>query len=100
MFNLQHRADLRPNTSSYDLAESCVFSKQPLPPFCAARLWLYNIKILVFYQNQTLFIPRLLSYFAEFLKSGYSITLIFLISLPVSVYSTFCLDLFFLETHQ
>jgi len=29
---LQHRAGVRSYTSSYDLAESCVFSKQSLPP--------------------------------------------------------------------
>jgi len=28
----QHRAGVRPNTSSFDFAESCVFSKQSLPP--------------------------------------------------------------------
>ena len=31
-FTLQHRAGVRPYTSSYDLAESCVFSKQSPPP--------------------------------------------------------------------
>lgn len=35
LFTLQHRAGVRPNTSSYDLAESCVFIKQSLLPiFC------------------------------------------------------------------
>ncbi len=29
----QHRAGIRPYTSSYDFAESCVFSKQSQPPF-------------------------------------------------------------------
>ena len=29
----QHRAGVRPYTSSYDLAESCVFDKQSLGPF-------------------------------------------------------------------
>ncbi len=28
----QHRAGVRPNTSFYNLAESCVFNKQSLPP--------------------------------------------------------------------
>jgi len=51
-FNLQHRADLRPNTSSYDLAESCVFSKQALPSF--RYVFLGN-------QEKTLFIPKLQS---------------------------------------
>lgn len=31
-FILWHRADVRHYTSSYDLAESCVFIKQSLPP--------------------------------------------------------------------
>ena len=33
LFVFQHRAGVRPYTSFYNLAESCVFSKQSLPPF-------------------------------------------------------------------
>ena len=33
LLTFQHRAGVRPYTSSYDFAESCVFSKQSLPPF-------------------------------------------------------------------
>ena len=32
-FKTQHRADIRPYTSFYNFAESCVFNKQSLPPF-------------------------------------------------------------------
>ena len=32
LFTFQHRAGVRPYTSSFDLAESCVFSKQSPPP--------------------------------------------------------------------
>ena len=32
LLTYQHRAGVRPYTSSYDLAESCVFIKQSLPP--------------------------------------------------------------------
>jgi len=32
LLTVQHRAGVRPYTSSYDFAESCVFSKQSLPP--------------------------------------------------------------------
>ncbi|MBS4163024.1 hypothetical protein PRO82_000313 [Candidatus Protochlamydia amoebophila] len=31
LFVFQHRAGVRPYTSFYNLAESCVFSKQSLP---------------------------------------------------------------------
>ena len=33
LLTFQHRAGVRPYTSSYDFAESCVFDKQSLPPF-------------------------------------------------------------------
>jgi hypothetical protein len=32
LLTYQHRAGVRPNTSSYDFAESCVFIKQSQPP--------------------------------------------------------------------
>ena len=32
LLTFQHRAGVRPYTSSYDFAESCVFIKQSLPP--------------------------------------------------------------------
>ena len=64
LFTLQHRADVRPYTSSYDLAESCVFIKQsPLPILC--HLFLSKEK------KKVLFLPKLQSHFAEFLQYSY-----------------------------
>ncbi len=53
-----HRAGVRPYTSSYDLAESCVFIKQSLPP------------ILCHSQKRVPLLPKLRGHFAEFLKLG------------------------------
>jgi hypothetical protein len=59
---LQHRAGVRPNTSSFDLAESCVFSKQSLSPlFCLLP------KVAL---GKAPFIPKLQGQFAEFLQGG------------------------------
>lgn len=59
---LQHRAGVRPNTSSFDLAESCVFSKQSLSPlFCLLP------KVAL---GEAPFIPKLQGQFAEFLQGG------------------------------
>ena len=38
LFGIQHRAGVRPYTSCYHLAESCVFSKQSLPPILCHRV--------------------------------------------------------------
>ena len=55
-FTFQHRAGVRPYTSSYDLAESCVFSKQsPLQNFLQPF-------------KKASFIPKLQDHFAEFLQ--------------------------------
>ena len=43
LLTFQHRAGVRPYMSSYDLAESCVFSKQSLPPFFCHLLWRYSL---------------------------------------------------------
>ena len=40
LLTFQHRAGVRPYTSSYELAESCVFGKQSLPLLCCNHLWL------------------------------------------------------------
>jgi len=53
-----HRAGVRPYTSSYDLAESCVFIKQSLPP------------ILCHSSKGVSLLPKLRGHFAEFLKLG------------------------------
>ena len=55
-----HRAGVSPYTSSYDFAETCVFSKQSLPPIlCRFK------KVSLF---KTPFIPKLQGQFAEFLQ--------------------------------
>ena len=52
----QHRAGVRPYTSSFNLAEPCVFSKQSLPPsMCPPPLVA---------QKWGLLIPKLRKYFA------------------------------------
>jgi len=55
----QHWAGVRPYTSSYDFAKSWVFSKHSLSPFCDT------------FYKKVLFLPKLQSYFAEFLKNSY-----------------------------
>jgi len=56
----QHRAGLRPNTSLLNFAESCVFDKQSLSPSLCHFFFMFNKK-------KALVLPKLLSYFAEFL---------------------------------
>ena len=56
---LQHRAGVSPYTSSYELAETCVFTKQSLPPI------LCQLKEISLFQS--LLLPKLQSHFAEFL---------------------------------
>ena len=53
----QHRAGVTPYTSSFDLAESCVFAKQSLGPFHCGLL------------SQAPLIPKLRGQFAEFLNN-------------------------------
>ena len=56
----RHRAGVRPYTSSCDFAESCVFSKQSLPPgLCPPPLVA---------QKRGPLIPKLRGQFAEFLQ--------------------------------
>ena len=58
----QHRAGVRPYTSSYDFAEPCVFSKQSPPPsLCPPPILAYK---------RGLLLANLRRYFAEFLKCG------------------------------
>lgn len=56
---LQHRAGVSPYTSSYELAETCVFIKQSLPPILCQQK---KIALLL-----SLLLPKLQSHFAEFL---------------------------------
>ncbi len=58
LLTFQRRAGVRPYTSFYNFAESCVFSKQSLLPIMC-------------HQILALLIPKLQSYFAEFLQHCY-----------------------------
>ncbi len=64
----QHWAGVSPYTSPYGLAETCVFGKQsPGPAPCGPRpLHVQDVS-----PPGALFIPKLQSYFAEFLNKGY-----------------------------
>ena len=54
----QHRAGVSPYTSSFDLAETCVFAKQSLGPFICGHLSMAPL------------LPKLRGYFAEFLNNA------------------------------
>ena len=56
----RHRAGVSPYTSSYDLAETCVFDKQSLLPI------LCHLSIVAY--KKVPFIPKLQGHFAEFLQ--------------------------------
>ena len=56
----QHRAGVRPYTSTYVLAEPCVFDKQSLLP------GLCHLKVVAY--KKVFFIPKLQKHFAEFLQ--------------------------------
>ena len=60
LLTFQHRAGVRPYTSSLELAESCVFAKQSPPPgLCHHTLVA---------QNMVSLLPKLQEHFAEFLQ--------------------------------
>ena len=60
LLTFRHRAGVRPYTSSYDLAESCVFGKQSPPPgLCPQALVAQSLGLLI---------PKLRRQFAEFLQ--------------------------------
>ena len=62
LLTFQHRAGVRPYTSSYDFAEPCVLSKQSPPPsLCPPPI--------VAYRRGSL-LANLREHFAEFLKRG------------------------------
>ena len=54
----QHRAGVSPYTSSFDLAQTCVFAKQLLGPILCGQFSL------------ALLLPKLRSHFAEFLNNA------------------------------
>jgi len=79
MFPVRHRAGLRPNSSFYKFAESCVFNKQSLLPLSCFRGFLQPRSFL--FQSYKV---NLQSSFSIV----HSIALVFSTYSPVSVYST------------
>src|SRR5262245_483965 len=68
LLTFQHRAGVRPYTSSLEFAESCVFSKQSLPPaLCNPR----PLRERVPSRSGAHLLPKLRCHFAEFLNHGY-----------------------------
>ena len=65
LLTYQHWAGVRPYTSSYDFAESCVFSKQSQPPFHCDPLELEEQVLSPVWAH---LLPKLRCYFAEFLS--------------------------------
>ena len=64
----QHRAGVSPYTSSYDLAETCVFGKQSLEP---SHCGLIGLPLYRVHPTEAPLIPKLRGHFAEFLNDGY-----------------------------
>ena len=64
----QHWAGVSPYTSPYGLAETCVFGKQSPGPAPCGRSQLHER---IVSPTAALLIPKLRSYFAEFLNEGY-----------------------------
>ena len=60
LLTFQHRAGVRPYTSSCDFAESCVFGKQSLPPILCHPCMVAHTRVSL--------IPKLREHFAEFLQ--------------------------------
>ena len=60
LLTFRHRAGVRPYTSSCDLAEPCVFTKQSLPPALCPPLPVAR--------ERGLLLPKLRRHFAEFLQ--------------------------------
>ena len=60
LLTFQHRAGVRPYTSSFDFAESCVFDKQSLPPILC-----HHPKVAL---KVVPLLPKLQGQFAEFLQ--------------------------------
>ena len=65
----RHRAGVSPYTSSFDLAETCVFGKQSLVPFHCGHLGLTTAR--VDHPTVAPLLPKLQDHFAEFLNEGF-----------------------------
>ena len=72
LLTFQHRAGVSPYTSSFDLAETCVFAKQSPGPIHCGSL------------SRALLFPKLRSQFAEFLNAR-SLVRLRLLILPTCV---------------
>ena len=68
LLTFRHRAGVSPYTSSCDLAETCVFSKQSSGP---GLCHLFVLHPQGFYTSEVLLLPKLRSQIAEFLNEGY-----------------------------
>ena len=71
LLTFQHRAGVSPYTSSFELAETCVFGKQSLGPFHCNPLGLTE-QLVSINPNGVPLLPKLRGHFAEFLNEGYS----------------------------
>ena len=78
----RHRAGVRPYTSSNELAESCVFVKQSIPPSFCPRIQLSDAKSPHLQSGSLL--PKLQEYIAEFLNWS-SLTRLRILSSPTCV---------------
>src|SRR3954469_9482089 len=78
----RHRAGVRPYTSSNELAESCVFVKQSIPPGFCPRIGLKDAKSSHLLSGSLL--PKLQEHFAEFLNWS-SLTRLRIVSSPTCV---------------
>src|SRR3954464_11827133 len=78
----QHRAGVRPYTSSIEFAESCVFVKQSIPPIFCPPIQLPGASPSHLQWGSLL--PKLQEYFAEFLNWS-SLTRLRILSSPTCV---------------
>ena len=81
LLTFQHRAGVSPYTSSFDLAETCVFGKQSLGPILCGRFGLFTLVRHPFSRSYGVILPSSLTIV-------FSFTLEFSSYLPVSVYGT------------
>ena len=63
----RHRAGVSPYTSSFDLAETCVFGKQSVGPIHCGPLELHPYGL---HSTRASLLPKLRDHFAEFLNEG------------------------------
>ena len=78
----QHRAGVRPYTSSIEFAEPCVFVKQSIPPSFCPQIQLGRVNLPHLLLGSL--IPKLREYVAEFLKRS-SLTRLRMLSSPTCV---------------